>query len=599
MKSRHQGAVLDRRLREARRQAAGHAHVASPFKVTHPWASASSSAAGRTPTTCVELVRKDSGEVFYRASRPRRGEPAPRRRRSASAPGQGDLHPPRRRAHRPLGARQLRRLPLPRREAEASRRGRRRRRRRPTTYKYAGLPPEKAAAGDDRAGGLRRSRSSPASRTCMQPIAICLDDRGRLWVAEAYTYPIRRRRKARRKDRILIFEDADGDGKFDKRTVFMEGLNLVSGIEVGFGGVWVGAAPYLLFIPDKDGDDKPDGEPQILLDGWGYQDTHETLNTFIWGPDGWLYGCHGVFTHSQRRQAGHAGRGARADQRRRLALPPDEARLRGLRPRHEQPVGPRLQRRRPGVRRGVRHPALLPHHPGRPLPAAGRAALQPVHLRRHQDDRRPPPLRRREPARRQQPLRQRRRRPRPLRPDVLPRRHLAGGVPRPALHGQHPRPAAQRGRARSRRARGYVADHGPDFLLANDALGAVHQPALRPGRQRLPHRLVRQAGLPPQRAGDLGPHQRPHLQDQLPAARSRSTASTCEGDATRSWSKLPAARRTTGTSATPGGCCRSGRATEAARRRRRATALAKIAVEHADETRRLRGAVGAARRPAG
>ncbi|NOX99290.1 MAG: hypothetical protein GXP30_06115 [Verrucomicrobia bacterium] len=78
-----------------------------------------------------------------------------------------------------------------------------------------------------------------------------------------------------------------------------EGLNLVSGLEVGFGGVWVGAAPYLMFIPDKDGDDKADGEPQILLDGWGYQDTHETLNSFIWGPDGWLYGCHGVYTHSK------------------------------------------------------------------------------------------------------------------------------------------------------------------------------------------------------------------------------------------------------------------------------------------------------------
>jgi putative membrane-bound dehydrogenase-like protein len=63
--------------------------------------------------------------------------------------------------------------------------------------------------------------------------------------------------------------------------------------------VWVGAAPYLMFIPDKDGDDKPDGEPQILLDGWAYQDTHETLNAFNWGPDGWLYGCHGVFTHSK------------------------------------------------------------------------------------------------------------------------------------------------------------------------------------------------------------------------------------------------------------------------------------------------------------
>ena len=76
-------------------------------------------------------------------------------------------------------------------------------------------------------------------------------------------------------------------------------MNLVSGLEVGFGGVWVGAAPYLMFIPDRNRDDKPDSEPQILLDGWGYEDTHETLNTFNWGPDGWLYGCHGVFTHSR------------------------------------------------------------------------------------------------------------------------------------------------------------------------------------------------------------------------------------------------------------------------------------------------------------
>jgi putative membrane-bound dehydrogenase-like protein len=67
---------------------------------------------------------------------------------------------------------------------------------------------------------------------------------------------------------------------------------------VGFGGVWVGAAPDFLFFPDADGDDVPDGPPRILLDGWGAQDTHETLNSFIWGPDGWLYGCHGVFTHS-------------------------------------------------------------------------------------------------------------------------------------------------------------------------------------------------------------------------------------------------------------------------------------------------------------
>ncbi len=131
----------------------------------------------------------------------------------------------------------------------------------------------------------------------VQPIAMAIDDRGRLWVAEAYSYP-RRVRDDQARDRILIFEDTDGDGRFNTRKVFADHLNLVSGLAVGFGGVWVGAAPYLLFIPDGDHDDRPDGPPQVLLDGWGQHDTHETLNTFTWGPDGWLYGCHGVFTHS-------------------------------------------------------------------------------------------------------------------------------------------------------------------------------------------------------------------------------------------------------------------------------------------------------------
>jgi putative membrane-bound dehydrogenase-like protein len=130
-----------------------------------------------------------------------------------------------------------------------------------------------------------------------QPIAMCFDDRGRLWVVECYAYP-HKDPAAEARDRILIFEDTDGDHVLDSRKVFAEGLNLASGIAVGFGGVWVGAAPDFMFFPDADGDDVPDGPPRILLDGWGAQDTHETLNSFSWGPDGWLYGCHGVFTHS-------------------------------------------------------------------------------------------------------------------------------------------------------------------------------------------------------------------------------------------------------------------------------------------------------------
>lgn len=130
-----------------------------------------------------------------------------------------------------------------------------------------------------------------------QPMAFTFDAKGRLWVVEGHSYP-QKRPEGEGLDRILIFSDENGDGSFETRKVFIEGLNLVSGLEVGYGGVWVGAAPDLLFIPDANGDDQPDSEPQILLDGFGYGDTHETLNSFIWGPDGWLYGNQGVFNSS-------------------------------------------------------------------------------------------------------------------------------------------------------------------------------------------------------------------------------------------------------------------------------------------------------------
>tara|TARA_R110002049_G_scaffold46487_1_gene135117 strand:- start:51832 stop:57669 length:5838 start_codon:yes stop_codon:yes gene_type:complete len=171
-------------------------------------------------------------------------------------------------------------------------------------YPHAGLSAQEAAAAMDLPDGFSVTVGA-AEPDVQQPIAMAIDDRGRVWIAEAYEYPIRAKGD-RGRDRILIFEDTDGNGTLDRRKVFAEGLNLVSGLEVGFGGVWVGAAPYLMFIPDRDGNDEPDSEPEILLDGFGYEDTHETLNAFIWGPDGWLYGCHGVFTHSNVGKPGTA-----------------------------------------------------------------------------------------------------------------------------------------------------------------------------------------------------------------------------------------------------------------------------------------------------
>ena len=125
----------------------------------------------------------------------------------------------------------------------------------------------------------------------MQPIGFCIDDRNRLWVAEAYNYPHHGTRPG---DRIVILEDTDGDGTHDRRTVFFEGLNYVSGIEVGFGGAWVMSPPNMYFIPDRNGDDVPDESPQLLLDGFGnHANAHNMANGFAWGPDGWLYATHG------------------------------------------------------------------------------------------------------------------------------------------------------------------------------------------------------------------------------------------------------------------------------------------------------------------
>ncbi len=125
-----------------------------------------------------------------------------------------------------------------------------------------------------------------------QPIAIELDDRGRLWVVECYTYESSYDLTLH--DRILIFKDSDGDGEFDQRKVFWDQGQRLTGITLGFGGVWVTSAPHLLFIPDRDQNDIPDGAPVAVLEGFSTRARHNMVNGLRWGPDGWLYGRHGI-----------------------------------------------------------------------------------------------------------------------------------------------------------------------------------------------------------------------------------------------------------------------------------------------------------------
>ena len=134
-----------------------------------------------------------------------------------------------------------------------------------------------------------------------QPMAFCWDDRGRLWIAENRDYESRGHGFSNAGDsRILILEDTDNDGVADSRKIFLEGIAFPAALAVGFDGVFIGAPPNLLFVPDRDGDDKADLEDiEVRLTGWGIRDRHETLNSLHWGPDGWLYGLQGFATPSK------------------------------------------------------------------------------------------------------------------------------------------------------------------------------------------------------------------------------------------------------------------------------------------------------------
>ncbi|MBS0206262.1 MAG: c-type cytochrome [Planctomycetes bacterium] len=177
-----------------------------------------------------------------------------------------------------------------------------------------GLTPDEAVAKMRLPDGFT-ARVVAAEPLVRQPVAIEFDDRGRLWVIQYLQYPnpeglqrVQVDRFSRTKydrvpeppprgprgaDRITILEDTDGDGRMDRSRDFVDGLNLATGFAFGHGGVFVLQVPYLLFYPDRNRDDLPDSDPEVLLSGFGMEDAHSVANSLTWGPDGWLYGCQG------------------------------------------------------------------------------------------------------------------------------------------------------------------------------------------------------------------------------------------------------------------------------------------------------------------
>ncbi|QGJ72010.1 Dehydrogenase [Planctomycetales bacterium 10988] len=154
------------------------------------------------------------------------------------------------------------------------------------------MPAEQAAATMQVPEGFQVQLYA-AEPEVQNPIAMAWDDRGRMWVAENFTYAEGTKHfELALRDRVLIFEDEDNDGKADSRKVFTDKVQMLTSVEVGRGGVWLMCPPRLLFIPDANQDDIPDGPAQVMLDGFkvGTDSYHNFANGLRWGPDGWLYG---------------------------------------------------------------------------------------------------------------------------------------------------------------------------------------------------------------------------------------------------------------------------------------------------------------------
>jgi putative membrane-bound dehydrogenase-like protein len=131
------------------------------------------------------------------------------------------------------------------------------------------------------------------------PVAMEYDESGRAYVAEMRDYPYTDKASdkpfvERTKDeplgRIRLLEDTDGDGRFDKSTVFAEGLSWPTGLALWKGGVYVVATPDLWYLKDTDGDGKADEQRKVLT-GFRKFNVQAVINNLKWGLDGKIYGA--------------------------------------------------------------------------------------------------------------------------------------------------------------------------------------------------------------------------------------------------------------------------------------------------------------------
>jgi putative heme-binding domain-containing protein len=157
------------------------------------------------------------------------------------------------------------------------------------------LSPQEAEAAMTTAPGYRVQTfaSEEMFPELAKPVQMAFDNRGRLWASCMPSYPQWRPGDPKPNDKLILFEDTDGDGAADKSTVFADGLHVPVGFEFWNGGVLVVSQPKLLFLKDTNGDDRADVR-EVVLDGFASDDTHHAISAFEWTPDGRLIMLEGI-----------------------------------------------------------------------------------------------------------------------------------------------------------------------------------------------------------------------------------------------------------------------------------------------------------------
>ncbi len=141
----------------------------------------------------------------------------------------------------------------------------------------------------------------------IKPVALDWDARGRLWVLEMPQYPEKAAPGQFAADALVILEDSNGDGKWDKRIPWCTGLDLANSFVFHRDGVIVSQPPQILFLRDTDGDDRCDRR-EVIFQGFGLSDTHAVINSFRWGVDGWVYADQGYSGRDSKDIVNAAGR---------------------------------------------------------------------------------------------------------------------------------------------------------------------------------------------------------------------------------------------------------------------------------------------------